>query len=228
MHSTAGMKAPGVSLLLLSSAGAVWGCHDSGASDAGPPVIVSVEDGYPATGDDGSVGCAIDDEPCPDAGACCSGTCTGGVCGTGATCGLPGTPCTSPDTCCSRECYEGICADDVISTPPAPCSSSAPACGDAGACCAGACLGGSCSVCDTPLGAGACPVCIGNTCCEAVGACFGDPACASFLACVLSCEGDGGTGFACALGACRPDADAVTLPVVQCYASACTGECHGS
>lgn len=216
--------------LVVVLCAAVAACDASGAGslDAGSPAIVAVEAGYANGGDDGALGCSLDGDACSEPSECCSGTCTRGVCGAGPYCSPPGAPCSSPAACCSHECALGLCADDSAPPPPAPCTPSAPACGDAGACCGGACLGGYCSSCATPLGAGACPVCIGNACCDAIGACLGDPACAAFLQCVLSCEGDGGTGYACALGPCRPDADAITLPVVQCYASSCTAECHGS
>jgi len=78
------------------------------SSDAGPPPQV-LDDGRPAGGDDGSLGCVLDGYPCADGSPCCAGVCTAGFCGEGGTCLPKGTACSTANDCCSRACTASHC-----------------------------------------------------------------------------------------------------------------------
>jgi len=86
-------------------------CDDEPTPSSGPVAVPVVNKGRDASGDDGSEGCVLDGYACGDAGECCSGACSEGICGLGGTCLPPGAACMMPDECCTRLCVEGGCAD---------------------------------------------------------------------------------------------------------------------
>jgi hypothetical protein len=93
----------------LAAALALASCSSTGSSsDAGEEPVI-IDDGRPASGDDGSLGCVLDGYPCADASPCCAGVCTAGFCGEGGTCLPKGTPCSSANVCCSHACAASQC-----------------------------------------------------------------------------------------------------------------------
>ena len=213
---------------LVCAALATWSCDDARSPPPAGVDAAVLDDRRPASGDDGAEGCVLDGYACGDAGECCSGVCSDGLCGLGGTCVLAGGACATPDECCTRQCTSSVCTGTANYPSPPTCINVDAACDGGTPCCSGGCTGGYCMTCQTLIGPGACNACIADACCPTVSQCSGDESCHAFLQCVVACEGDGGSGYACALGSCRPDADALTTGMVECYASSCTTACHGS
>lgn len=213
---------------LACAALATWSCDDARSTVPAGVDAAVLDDGRPASGDDGAEGCVLDGYACGDAGECCSGACTGGLCGLGGACVLVGGSCTTPDECCSRVCAGSLCAGDANGASLPNCLADDAPCGIGTVCCGGACTGGHCHSCTYSLGTTACDACISETCCATFSVCLVEPACASMLACVVACERAGGSGSACALQSCAVDADALSAAMSACYATSCTAACSGS
>jgi len=205
----------------------VASCDDEPTPSTGGGDAAVIDEGRLPSGDDGSEGCVLDGYACGDAGECCSGACSEGLCGTGEACLEAGATCTTRDQCCTRTCTSSICTGTANEPSPPSCINDDAVCDGGTPCCDRQCTAGYCSTCPESIGPGACNACIANACCDTVGQCVNDPSCFAFLVCVVSCGSEGGTGFDCALGACAVDADAFTTKMAECYAGSCTAQCHG-
>lgn len=204
----------------------VASCDDAPSTSSGGGDAAVIDEGRLPSGDDGAEGCVLDGYPCGDTGECCSGACSEGLCGTGESCLDAGATCTTQDQCCTRQCTSSVCTGTANEPSPPTCIGDDALCDGGTACCDGQCTGGYCVNCPNVIGPGACNACIADVCCTTVAQCSGDTSCHAFLACVVSCEGDGGTGFDCALGSCAAGADALTTKMAECYAGSCTSQCH--
>jgi hypothetical protein len=75
-------------------------------------------------------------------------------------------------------------------------------------------------------GSSTCDLCLSNSCCLQVEACQIDPTCKSAMACLVTCEENGGSGLACSEGECSKPADQETTNLFTCGSQQCASPCY--
>ena len=153
--------------------------------------------------------CFPDLSGCSEGTQCCSGVCVGGQCGaSGRDCLPDGLGCQHAAQCCSLAC-SATCGGVTM---------------DAGEPDVSASDGSSSSVCT--FGTTFCDACLNTECCTEIEACQGDAVCASQLQCLVTCERNGGSGFACAAGLCSKPSDQATTNLFTCGSQKCFSPCY--
>ena len=136
-----------------------------------------------------------------------------------------GAQCVSPVECCTFECSFGVCGGPP---PPPPCKPDGAPCGSAGECCSNTCNGTcgvqvGCAVTSNKL----CDQCLAQSCCNQMVACNGDAPCNMWQACVMNCEQQGSSAFACTQpnSPCDPPADGAEQALDACGQKFCAKQC---
>jgi hypothetical protein len=75
------------------------------------------------------------------------------------------------------------------------------------------------------VGPTTCDLCLAQSCCAQVDTCKQDATCVQALKCLVSCERNGASGFACAEGECNKPSDQATTDLFSCGFQGCPSPC---